>query len=409
MLKKLKASSLLQAVFVCLLIGALCFGMLLMSSYNSLFQKRILQKTQLQLTNDSAIQLMLSNISKTKEEVLQTNIFSDHIYSNMKVSDWGFYKVLSAKTYHKRDTVKKNVLVGEIIKPTTALYVSDYDRVLNVAGNVTITGDIYIPKGILEKKNIHGEKTNIKVQGIQKTSEERLPKLRNLDTKTAIESASISTFEVIEKQQTYVRTFDKATQVHITNDLSFLSGKTVKGNIIFQSEGTLVVRRNMKLEDVIIKAKKVVVEEGFSGNIQIIASTAVIIEDNVTLQYPSSILIQQPKDSANITIGKKSVLIGGIILNNMNHQTAQKSTLFIDDSATVVGTIYCYGVMELKGNVYGSVYADRLNTKTKEANYANLLMNAKIDISKLPENFIGIPLFDTNTEHVRTYETIKEL
>ncbi|MFK7748479.1 MAG: hypothetical protein AB8B65_08820, partial [Kordia sp.] len=110
MQKKLKASSLLQAVFVCLLIGALCFGMLLMSSYNSLFQKRTLQKTQLQLTNDSAIQLMLSNISKIKDGAIKTNIFSDHIHTDSKVSDWGFYKVLCTKTYHKTDTIQKSIL-----------------------------------------------------------------------------------------------------------------------------------------------------------------------------------------------------------------------------------------------------------------------------------------------------------
>jgi len=409
MQRKLNASSLLQAVFVCLLIGALCFGMLLMSSYNSLFQKRTLQNTQLQLTNDAAIQLMLTDIPKLKDEAVKTSIFSDHIYTDVSVSDWGFYKVLCTKTYHKSDTIQKNILVGEITKPTTALYVSNYDKILNVAGNVTITGNIFIPKGILEKKNIQGEKTNVRIQGIQKTSEDRLPRLRNITTKTIYKTGSVSPIEAIEKTQTYVRTFDKDTQVFRVNDLSFLAGKTVKGNIIFQSEGILRLQRNMKLEDVIIKATKVVVEEGFSGNVQIIASTAVLIEDNVQLKYPSSIVIQQPKGEAKITIGKESTLIGGIILNNAHHKTALKSTVLIDEKATVVGTVYCYGALELKGNVYGSVYADRLNTNTNETSYANLLMDATIDISKLPENFIGIPLFDTNTADVHTYEAVKEL
>ncbi len=81
----------------------------------------------------------------------------------------------------------------------------------------------------------------------------------------------------------------------------------------------------------------------------------------------------------------------------------------IDNKATVVGTIYCYGALELKWNVYGSVYADRLYTKTKEATYTNLLMDTEIDTSKLPENFIGIPLFDTDKRHATIYETVKEL
>ncbi len=409
MLKTLKASSLLQAVFVCLLIATLCFGMILLSSYNSLFQKKALQKTQLQLTNDSALQLILSKIPEIENGSIKTNVFADHITTNTKIYDWGFYKVACAKTYHKRDTVQKSILIGEAIKPTTALYVSNYDKILNVAGNINITGTIHVPKGMLEKRNMYGERTNVTIKGIQKTSEDRLPRLRKININIIPESASMLTIEAIGKENTYVRTFDKSTQVITTNELSFLEGKTIKGNIIFKSNGTLTLKRSMKLEDVIIKAKKVVVEEGFSGNVQIIASTAVIIEDHVQLKYPSSILIQQPKDSAKVVIGKESVLIGGIILNNSNHKTALKSKVSIDNKATVVGTIYCYGALELKGNVYGSVYADRLYTKTNEATYTNLLMDTEIDTSKLPENFIGIPLFDTDKRHATIYETVKEL
>lgn len=409
MLKTLKASSLLQAVFVCLLIAALCFGMILLSSYNSLFQKRTLQKTQLQLTNDSALQLILAKIPEIEDGSINTNVFADHITTNTKVYDWGFYKVACVKTYHKRDTIQKSIFIGEAVKPTTALYISNYDKILNVAGNVNITGAIHIPKGILEKRNIHGERTNVTIKGVQKTSEDKLPRLRKINTNIIPESVSLLTMEAIGKENTYVRTFDKSTQVITTNDLSFLEGKTIKGNIIFKSNGTLTLKRNMKLEDVIIKAKKVVVEKGFSGNIQIIASTAVIIEDHVQLKYPSSILIHQPKDSAKIVIGKESVLIGGIILSNSNHKTALKSKVSIDTKATIIGTVYCYGALELKGNVYGSVYADKLYTKTNEATYTNLLMDAKIDISKLPENFIGIPLFNTDKKYVNIYEPVKEL
>lgn len=409
MLKKLKASSLLQAVFVCLLIGALCFGMLLLSSHNSLFQKRTLQKSQLQLTNDAALQLVLSKIAKTERGMSEMSIFENHVNTEINVRDWGFFKVIGAKTYHKTDTVQKSLLVGELTKATTALYVSNYDKILSMAGNVHITGNVCIPKGMYEKKNIHGEQTNVFIKGIQKVSEDRLPKLRKMNTEIIPESAILLPIEAIGKEKKYVRTFDKGTQVFTSNDLSFLEGKTVKGNIIFQSNGTLILRSSMKLEDVIIKAKKVVVEKGFSGNIQIIASNSVIIEDQVQLKYPSSILIQQSKDAAKIVIGKESILIGGIIISNSDHKTALKSTVFIDAKTTVVGTVYCHGALELRGSVYGSVFADRLHTETNATNYSNLLMNAVIDIDQLPKNFIGIPLFAPNRKQAYVYETVKEL
>ena len=405
-LQKLKASSLLQAVFVCFLIATLCFGIILLSSYNSLFQKRILQKTQLQLTNDSAIALLLSNI---KNESSQTSIFSNHINTNTNIKDWGFYKILSAKTYDKKDTIRKSILVGKTIKPTTALYVTNYDKIVNVAGTVTITGDVFVPKGLLEKRNLFGEQTTITIQGAQKEAENQLPKLRAIHTNFIPEFAANISVEQLEKEAIYVRSFDKETQVCHTNNLSFLEGKIVKGNIIFQSNGTLILNKHMQLEDVIINAKNVVIQSGFRGTVQIVASSSVVLEDNVQLAYPSSILVQHPTNVASVTIGKESVVIGGIIVNNATRTSALESLVAIGENALIVGAVYCYGTLELKGKVYGSVFADRLLTKTKETSYANLLMDTEIDVSKLPENFVGIPLFESTNEDKNIYETVKEL
>ncbi|PTX64076.1 hypothetical protein C8N46_101686 [Kordia periserrulae] len=408
-LQKLKASSLLQAVFVCFLIATLCFGIILLSSYNSLFQKRILQKTQLQLTNDAAITLLLSDAANITNGSTQMSVFSNQVNTNTNIKDWGFYKVISAKTYYNKDTIRKSILVGKTAKSTTALYVTNYDKIVNVAGTVTITGDVFVPKGLLEKRNLFGEQTTITIQGAQKEAENQLPKLRAINTNCIPESAANLSEEQLEKESIYVRSFDKETQVCHTNNLSFLEGKIVKGNIIFQSNGTLILNKHMQLEDVIINARNVVIQSGFKGTVQIIASSSVVVEDDVKLSYPSSILVQHPSNVTNVTIGKESVIIGGIIVNNSTHNKVLESVISIGEDALIVGAVYCYGTLELKGNVYGSVFADRLLTKTKETSYANLLMDAEIDVSKLPENFIGIPLFETTHNDKNMYETVKEL
>jgi cytoskeletal protein CcmA (bactofilin family) len=405
--KKLKASSLMHAVFVCFLIAAVCFGMLMLSSYTTLFQKRTVQVKQLQLTNDAAIQLAVSKIPTLENGSTTTSVFDDHILTNTKIMDWGFYKVICAKTYFKQDTIQRTILLGKATKSNTALYVTNYDKIVNVAGNVSITGNIKVPKGILDKKNMKGEQTNISIQGTQEKSENLLPRLRKLNTDMIPNSATELSVTSLEKEKVYVNSFDQNTQVLNTNSLSFLAGKKLKGNIMIQSNGILVLKANMQLEDIIIKAKKVIVEKGFRGNVQIIAENGVTVAAKVQLLYPSSILIQQPKNAANVTIGKESVLMGGIVMTNSDHRTALKSMVAIDENSTIVGDIYCHGALELKGNVYGSVYADRLLTKTDESSYANLLMNATIDLSKLPENFIGIPLFED--KKVIRYETVKEL
>lgn len=407
MWSKLKASSLLHVVFVCLLIALLCFGMILLSGYSSLFQKRNVQKIQLQLTNDAAVLSSLSKVEAIQKNPIKSSLFDDSSISVVNIRNWGFYKILTSKTIHAKDTVFKSILIGKKTTDKTALYVTDYDKELNVAGTVKIKGNIIVPKGITKDKNIIGEQTNIKINGITKPSSGKLPTLRKLPESEFLEELEMVDLQTILEKQNYIHPFNKKTQLLKVSNSSFLQNKQLKGNIIIDCKGTFVIKDNMMLEDVIVKANTVTIESGFIGNIQIIAKKSVVLEDDVQLAYPSSILIEKPKDSSKVIIGKNSKLIGGIVLQNTNYKTAAKAKILINEDATVIGAIYCYGSLDLKGKVYGNVYTDRLITKTKETSYSNVLMNTEIDISKLPVNFIGIPLFEESLTKKQAYEIIK--
>jgi hypothetical protein len=409
MLKQLKASSLLHAVFVCLLIALVCFGMLLLASYNSLFQHRTLEKAQLQLTNDAVLEWQLSKDILTQEETHPISVFNDDIQTSTKILDWGFYKIISAKTYYNQDTISKSILVGKITTDKTALFVTDYDKILSIAGKVTIVGDVKVPKARFEEKNMQGEKMSIRINGITTASQGKLPTLKKINSKFTNTFNNELSPENISNKDFYIHPFDKETAVLKIQNNHFLAGKKLKGNIIIEKYGTLVITKNMVLEDVIVKADEVKIESGFIGNLQIIAKNAVYIEENVQLSYPSSILIEASKNAANITIKKNSIVMGGIILTNATKKNAGKCLIKIDEEALIVGDIYCNGTLELHGKVYGSVYTDRLMTQLENAEYKNLLMNAEIDRSKLPDAFVGISLFGRKTEKKITYEVIKEL
>lgn len=409
MLKQLKASSLLHAVFVCLLIALVCFGMLLLVSYTSLFQQNALEKTQLQLTNDAALTWQLSKAIFSEEETQPISIFNDGVQTHTKTLNWGFYNIISAKTYHHQDTIQKTVLVGKVMTDNTALYITDYDKIQSVAGNVTIIGDIKVPKGKFEEKNMQGEKTVIRMNGITINSQDKLPRIKASTSKIPTIYDAEFSIENLSNTTLYVHSFDKKTAFLKISDTRFLVGKKLKGNIIIEKSGLLVITKNMELEDVIVKADEVRIEHGFTGNIQVIAKNSVYIEEEVQLNYPSSILIEKPKGAATITIEKNSVVMGGIVLQNSNRKTAEESLIKIEKDAFIIGTIYCNGTLALQGKVYGSVYTDRFMTRVETAEYKNLLMNVEIDRSKLPKTFVGISLFDTKTEKKTAYGVIKEL
>jgi len=408
-LQKLKATSLLNAIFICLLISILCSGIILLSNYNSIFQDRQLQKDNIILANESAINLMLSSAEEKQNQKIKTSVFEDGIISEMNTMPWGFYKVLQTTSYFRTDTIRKTMLIGHPIQNKTALYVTDHDRVLNVSGNIKVKGDIVVPKGVVENRHIFGGASNINIIGNKKKSEKRLPELRkNIFNVTSLETDALPLGEVLKGEDEYINDFSKPTQkLQITNSVS--DQLHVKGNIILEAKGTLKIESSWKLEDVIVKAEKVIVAANFSGNIQIVAEKEVIVEDNVTLKYPSSIFINQPKDSARIRIGERSKILGGMVLSNTSYKNSLKASIVIEKNAQILGDVYCFGALELKGSVYGTVYADKVLTKTKGSVYVNLLMNAAIDNSKLPENFVRMPLFEKQNQKQLYYEIIKKL
>ena len=51
--------------------------------------------------------------------------------------------------------------------------------------------------------------------------------------------------------------------------------------------------------------------------------------------------------------------------------------------------VYVVGYTELKGSIHGSLISSRLLLRTAAATYENHLLNAEIDLSKLPKDFVG--------------------
>ncbi|WP_298423797.1 hypothetical protein [uncultured Kordia sp.] len=408
MRKRYKASSLLHAVFACLLIALVCFGMLLLVSYNTLFQQQTLEKTQLQLTNNAAIEWQLSKVNLDQTETTQQSIFDDHIKTTIQTINWGFYKVIHAKTYYNQDTIHKSVLVGSMKTDNTALFVTDYDKIQSVAGKVKIIGDIAIPKARWNEKNMQGEKTEIHINGVTSPSKNKLPAINKKQQQLPKVFDYEVTLENLEENSVYVHSFDKETALLKVHNSHSLRGKKLKGNIIIEKSGTFLINKHMELEDVIIKADDVKIEAGFVGNIQVIAKNTVFIEDDVQLLYPSSIFIDKPNKLGTITIGENSVVMGSIILSGIPRKKASKSFIKIKKNAIIVGDLYCEGNLEITGKVYGSVYTNYLTTTIEKNTYKNMLMNVEINRSKLPKQFAGIPLMKTGTKK-STYEVIKEL
>ncbi len=405
MLKKnqITASSMANAIFICLIISILCSCLVFISHYQSLLEKKLEMKNHLINRNNSSFTYFLNNLEiLTYNEAQQKDLFDDGIYSYVKKKNWGFYDILISKTIFKNDTISKIALVGERrnLKNRLALYVTNYDKTLKLSGRVNIYGDIKVPNGITEQTYVNNKiKNKVTIKGRQQKSKNLLPKISKPSIVDFYKYKSLP-FQS-EKFDTIINSFDNETKVYIVNNYN-LDDITGKGNIIFASNNELRVGASAKLNDVLIIAPRVTIDSGFKGSLQIIAKQEVVINENVSLLYPSSIYIENDKDSVLVKVEKNSTVIGGIIINGKTYSGSLKRTLEIDEYATVVGDVYSYGRTQLKGKIIGSIYTDRFYLKTRSSRYENMLFNAIINKDSLPKPFIGLNLFNadkTNKEY----------
>ena len=205
----------------------------------------------------------------------------------------------------------------------------------------------------------------------------------------------------------YVNSFFKETIV-LPIHSTVIENKIIKGNFILTAPDSIYIRKNNILEDVVIMAPKIAIEEGFTGTIQVFAKESITIEKEVTLNYPSVVsLLNKEVDKKAFVKIKEDVKIAGVVLlfgNDLLH--LENLSLEIEAKGIVMGTIYCSGSLSLKSDVYGSVIASKINHKVPSSTYSNTLVDVAIDINKKPSFFIDMPIFN-NSNH--NYEIIKKV
>ncbi|MEW4923113.1 hypothetical protein [Algibacter sp. 2305UL17-15] len=406
----LKASSLINAVFICVIISVFSGCLVLLSHYQNMLNNQLYMQENLINRNIASFNYLINNLESIDyNKVEKIDVFDDNLFSYLEKKNWGFYDIIVSKTIFKNDTISKTAMVGKVnVKADNlALYVTDYDKPLKLSGSTKILGDIKVPNGRTEQAYINGNKGNkIKLRGKASKSNDRLPKI-NKDIRIDFSDYEPIPFNSLDKETIVINGFDKTTKLIDLNEINTLSNIVLKGNIVLTSNNELQIEKTAKLNDVLVIAPKVKILSGFKGNIQVIAKKTVEVDEDVLLKYPSSIYVKNDNDSVSVVINKDSKILGGIVIDGDTHSGALKRILEIKETAIVVGSIYCYGKTQFEGRLIGSVFTDRFNLKTKSSNYENVILNASINRDSLPKNFIELPLFKNDIDN-KKYAIVKE-
>lgn len=401
----IKAHSLLYAVYVCLIIGVLCGCLIMLSNLYNQLNIYYVTHESLYINNQSAVNFALGNNMIIDEELLTDE--KTGITSKFQLKQHGLLPLLLTQTYVSNDTVVSAHFVGQRNNNNTALYVSNFSQPLNVSGKVTIKGDTYLPSERLKDVYIDNKPNEINFSGKKEISTINLPEISSTVKDIYNNIIPLKSFNQIEKRNDsiYVNSFFNET-IKIKLQSINLEKTILKGNFILTSNDSIYIKKNNTLEDVIIIAPKVGIEEGFEGNIQVFAKENITIEENVTLNYPSLLCVYSNKEEKTfLNINENVKIFGLVMLFGSNLKNMDKNHINIKEKGTIVGNIYCSGILDIKSNVIGSVYTSKVQFKTNSSNHINCIADIEIDVTKKPKIFRDISIFNAKNS---SYEIIKK-
>lgn len=393
-----RAGILLFATMIMLLIAILTSSLL---AYKMLSDKEFLsyqRKERLLRNASSGIELLkvraVSAISSTSEKL---DLFGDGDDSvELITKPWGLFEIGISTAFTKRNSYTKMALMGYPIQDNKsyALYLVDQKKPLRLCGKTFIKGECYLPYGTVKRGYIEGSSFQGKVliDGKIKRSSKQLP---SINIKVLQYHLNILSGEGREASENYpgirgdsLNSFRNHTAILFSEEDMSLDDISLRGNIIVVVQGLVTISAQAHLQNIVIYARSIRVENEFSGTLQLIASDFIRIGEAVHLSYPSALALLQAaneKSTPVILIGNRSIIEGVVLL----HKHSRRAVLKLLPQATIVGEVYVNGDVDLKGKIAGSLACHSFLLRTPSAFYENQLLDATIDYSALPKGFVA--------------------
>lgn len=418
----IKAGALLYAMFLVIVSSIISSTFILSNYYNNTYVLQVLKQEQLFKDVHSGINYGLAFHQEIPfHQEIELDLFDDEMHQvKLYKKSWGAFYMLTSSANWRNKSAIKTAFIGATIdeEKKIAIYLSDQNKPLSIAGATTIVGDCFLPKAGVKRAYIDGVGFlgHKLIEGETRNSDNSLPLMnQKLFDENYIHFSikellldSIVDFASVQHQDTIVNSFQNKTLVLYSTSSIVLENKHLEGNIKLIAEQTITVKSSVKLNNLLLYAKGIIIEENTVANLQLFATDSVMIQDHCILTYPSVVSVLGKRDSElsrKITIGKEVKIKGVIFLMDENTNQTCLSKIAIDEKTEIMGNIYSTEFLELKGEVIGGVFCKNFVLKTPSSIYQNHIMNATIDRKKLPKEFVGVAL----TEEINHHQIIKWL
>jgi hypothetical protein len=394
---KLKGGALYYAIIVILLLSLFSSGFILLNRLwfheNTLF----LKNTELNDNLDSAAEwLMILPDLARPGEAKELDIFGDSSFVNIKAEKWGLLSLIKTSARWRNLIINRTALYSSLNNKRYALYLTDNNKFLSLVGKCVITGDCSLPSlgiraGEMDGGTFIGKRMiNGKIYQSEKTIPELSPDLlqpwSGYWDKMFKVTDSITNINDLNRNPVSSVSFSSGTKVIDCGRKVCLQNIILSGNIIVVASDTITIMATAKLQDILVFANTIIVDNKVNGAFQLFARNKITIGDNCIMRYPSFAVCYAKQPPAIITIGKNTIVSGGIINDSVNENPGS-NRLEMSEGNKLTGTVYVNGEVGFTGQIDGSLYCNKFFINTPRAYYENFLKDAVIDSRSIPSKF----------------------
>lgn len=404
---RLKASSLIQSIYLCVVI------LLLIGSLFMLKEAKSMLLNHYDILTDHLTQHLLIRDSLIKASDYDNEDDTAFYLENVnlkgvkKTNPWGIYKVfnLTSIQFLINDTLKSSYISKRRGNETNSFTVVDKGFSLRYTGKVSIQNNYSLPQSSYmgnTLKPFDGNLSNLIITGGRLPSKNRLEKLHDVfQIPTVFNEFRFRESEMIN---IYSNPFSLPTHELIL-DKESLSDIRVTGNIIITSLSKVIIKKSAVLKDCIIVAPIIEFEEGSSASgIQILAEKSIILNQNVTLKDNCVLFVNNDSKNGLISIGANCSVTGNLVLlsNGYENEVESSSMIILEETCSVKGDVYSQGLAYLSGSIVGNIMVDNIGVKKGKDDKANVIGNLNISSPEFyNEHGLSWELKDTTNEIIK--------
>ncbi|MEL6636641.1 MAG: polymer-forming cytoskeletal protein [Bacteroidota bacterium] len=399
----LPARALFYALLIALLIAMLTAALVALTYFYQAELEDNLREEQQIRNLRSGLALLLEDEARSVAEQNRDLHGQNNDWLRLAKYPWGLFSVAWAETRPnplapQRPALRKIALVGESTNRSLlpALYLADRRSPLALSGFTTIRGDVLLPQAGIKRGYVDGQGYlgDQLVYGSIQNSNSQIPELPIDALRQELNRLQFPRGTPSIPSPHY-QSFRDST-LYLRGPSLNLGQLDLSGRIVIQATDSIYVGRETRLEDVILVAPTILIEAGFEGSLQALATRKLVVGEAAFLRYPSVLgLIRSEAalpNNINFLDIQSNAEIRGLVFVYSEVYSRTPERLVIQEGAIVKGQVVVGGNLELRGTVLGNVTCSQFVLRTPSSVYSNHLHNAVIDRPGLEPYYCG-PFF----------------